>query len=356
MTPPCLWDSETLLMERTRFPSINELIVGNFRRHSRTFYEWRIQDRQEKIAAFPDDPNLYDDLAVSYEKIGETGKAIDIMLQKDAVLPGLYETYANLGTFYIHQGEYEKGLVEIEKAIAINPEAHFGREIYQKLLVEFLIARSEQNSLPPNTGRDSKISGYPVNGFTNFVLKQQLNPSERRQGAKTEDEIANAIKGVTGMMRFGNFDSPVLLEALADLLMSQSEPPRRLAARALLQAATKDTSKEKFYLKKVKGLLYPQQTITKGEVTVEMLQAKLNVEVADAEDWFEQIRLDEKAWVEAGKDVEAEYAAKYFADPAYVNPNTPPWLDNIWGIALACSLGLFSVVVLFWRIKHDMKR
>ena len=49
----CLWDSETLKQERARFPSVLELITGKFLRHSKEFHEWRIKDRQNKLASDP---------------------------------------------------------------------------------------------------------------------------------------------------------------------------------------------------------------------------------------------------------------------------------------------------------------
>lgn len=35
----CLWDYDTLAMERSRFPSTLELITGKFLRHSPEFYQ-----------------------------------------------------------------------------------------------------------------------------------------------------------------------------------------------------------------------------------------------------------------------------------------------------------------------------
>ena len=66
----CLWDSDTLQMERLRFPGVLEIITGKFVRHSRAYYEWRIKDRLKKLAAKPGDPALIDDLAVGYDKLG----------------------------------------------------------------------------------------------------------------------------------------------------------------------------------------------------------------------------------------------------------------------------------------------
>ena len=42
----CLWDSDTIKMERSRFPTTLELITGKFLRHSPEFYEWV---RREKL-------------------------------------------------------------------------------------------------------------------------------------------------------------------------------------------------------------------------------------------------------------------------------------------------------------------
>ena len=53
----CLWDHDTLLVERGRFPQTLELITGKFLRHSTEFYRWRIADRERQIfSADPEDP------------------------------------------------------------------------------------------------------------------------------------------------------------------------------------------------------------------------------------------------------------------------------------------------------------
>ena len=79
------------------------------------------------------------------------------MLQKEQLYPGLYETRANLGTFYIHAGELEQGVEQIELAIEINPDAHFGREIYQKHLVNYVLTRKVDGKF--GTKFETKLSG-----------------------------------------------------------------------------------------------------------------------------------------------------------------------------------------------------
>lgn len=122
----CLWDYDTLQQERSRFPSALELITGKFPRHIKEFYEWRLKDRQKKIAETGPTPELLDDLAVAFDKIGDHDQSIATMELAEQKFPGRYETAANLGTFYFHAKRLEEGVPHIERALQINPHAHFG--------------------------------------------------------------------------------------------------------------------------------------------------------------------------------------------------------------------------------------
>ncbi len=128
ITAGCLWDRDTLLDERGRFPDVLEIITGKFPRHSNAFYEWRLQDRQKQLFDSPNDNALLDDVGVALDKLGRSHEAIEVALKQLDEDPMRYETLANLGTFYFHSGDFEQGLRFIDKAIEINPNAHFGRE------------------------------------------------------------------------------------------------------------------------------------------------------------------------------------------------------------------------------------
>ena len=323
----CLWDYETLLMEKARFPGAAELIAGEFRRHSPEFHQWRIEDRLKKLKIKPDDIQLFDDLAVSYEKSGRTDLAIQTMLEKAELKPNLYETHANLGTFYIHAGEFEKGIMEIDRAIELNPDAHFGREIYQRNLVEYLISLQ---------GSDGEL-GLPLcveigayaqpTGFAKFLIKKR-HPNAfaedrfvgHKQYLQFEHEMIDAIKGVLGMMRFGNYDSPILLEAFAHLVHFQTDKPRHLATRALLKAAleVEDDEVKKRYREMAKASLENQTGGNNSSPQLELaeVEEELFKEIQAAEEWFEEITKNEKEWISAGLDVESEYAKVYFREPS----------------------------------------
>ncbi len=164
---------------------------------------------------------------ISYSKIGNHKKAINIILKKDSITPKLYKTYANLGTFYIHDGNFKKGIEYIDKAIKINPKAHFGREIYQRRLAEYILGKMKNGkiALPlSNTfseHQEDLIGLEESNNFYSFLANKHKDKLEDVLfGKRLPYKIVNeAIIGVMGMMKFGNYNSPLLLEASRDLLM-----------------------------------------------------------------------------------------------------------------------------------------
>lgn len=310
----CLWDRDTTSMENQRFPNIHELIAGHFIRHSKAYYEWRVE-QMESIPKPNRIPADYDDLAVAYDKLKQQEKAIDTITEKQKRWPikGRYETEANLGTFLIHSGQFKEGLVHINKAIEINSEAHFGREIYQKILVEYILKKqSTGNTLPLNP----KDSSRHRSGFAEFVLNSQKTNKENKTA-----EINNATKGVLGMMRFGNYDSPILLEVLGDLLLfgSSNKNANQLAARAYLKASYEvhEATAITAYKQKAARVI---SDYTSSEIFY--IERNLKKEIEQGTDFFNQIIQDELAWTQTGIDVDEQFEQKYFRDPL-LNRETP---------------------------------
>lgn len=244
----CLWDTDTLQMERKRFPGADELITGRFVRHSRAYYEWRLEDRLKRVQ--PYDPEVVDDLAVAYDKLGRQSEGIAILESCLSEHPDRYETIANLGTLLIHSGKPDEGAKLIERAIEINPQAHFGREKYQLLLVRY-IQQSELKSKGVLSS-ESRWQQHEAAGFAKFVLEQKDLPTHGYTDISTvwkaqSAELDAARKGILGILHFGNFESPVVLEALGDVLLRCGEGPddaRLLAARAYLKASFHVTGPE----------------------------------------------------------------------------------------------------------------
>ncbi|OJJ14692.1 hypothetical protein BKI52_41380 [marine bacterium AO1-C] len=308
----CMWDRDTISFEKENFPSTLEIITGNFIRHSPEFYQWRIKDRETKLKSNPKQWNYYDDLAVAYDKLGNHTKAIALMQKKDKLYPNQYETYANLGTFYIHNKEYKKGLKYIDKAIYINPDAHFGREIYQKYLVEYLLSKIKNGrfTLPLNPYAQNH---YYQSGFYYYLKKRQ----------KEKFNIHKARLGLMGMVKFGKHNSPILMEALGDLLAGENKnipnnaPYLAYLAYKRAGMCVKNVAAQQLYNKKnppknqwFKLKYYMPQKIALQKV-IGRLDKSFTQEIKEAQKLAFQIRNDEINWIATATDPEAKFDEKY---------------------------------------------
>ena len=231
----CLWDKDTLEMERQKVPSALEVITGKFLRHSDAYYHWRIKDRESRLEELNIDAFLKTDLAVAYFKLGDIDRAIEIQLEVEEKNPGQYESYANLATFYIESGQYDEGIKFVEKAMEINADAHFGRAIYQKLLAMYLKLRIEEDGGTLNLPLKRKDSKMNIVKFRDYIgvtepVDEELQDRDvyistfhsfvsfyfNHHGEGYES--TEAIMGMVGILRFADHTSPILLEAIGDLL------------------------------------------------------------------------------------------------------------------------------------------
>ncbi len=367
----CMWDYDTIRMERTRFPGTLELITGKFLRHSPEFYQWRIANRLKRLETDPTNVAWLDDLAVAYDKTGQHDKAIATAITTEKRKPGRYETAANLGTFYFHAGKLEEGLPHIDRALKINPNAHFGREKYQKLLVEYVIERRKGGPLKlplanvdvsENRVRESKSAHEVTIGST---FEEFLCVKIQHERHKPEI-IAEAIKGVTGMMKFGKHDSPVLLEVLGTLLPERLKPQtdaKLLAVRAFLKASydVPEGPTRVAYRGMAANALYMQTPRdATAQISLERVEADFQKELTEAEAWYAALHERELSWIRDGKDLEAEFDKLYETEPEVsgMDATDPPemWKTKvrvtiIVVIAVAILIGgLFLLVKLVRRI------
>lgn len=302
----CLWDGDTIAMEKARFPEVLDVITGNFPRHSREFHEWRVTKSMDLLKADPMAMAVYDDLAVSQHKLGNHEAAIETMKKKEAIKPGVYETYSNMGTFLIYTGDLPKAAQFIKKALSINPNAHFGREKYQLWLIEWVSAGKPV--LTDKTGPNDDLSLRPQ-GYAAHVLSRQ--PVAQR-AVFTEALRQDAIKGVLGMMRFADHDNPILLEALGDLLLTGKKRPNatNLAGMSFLLASqvTKDADEKKRLTARYEGM----QRLTIDAFTKKVAE-ELEAGLKRASEFNAGVRQDELEWIRQRKNVSEEFTRKYFA-------------------------------------------
>ncbi len=305
----CLWDSETLEQERTKFPGTLEVMTGFFPRHSPAFYQWRLEDRLSKLAADPDNDQWLDDVAVSYEKLGQHSEAIEIAESQLQRSPDRYETLANLGTFLIHDGQWEAGLQYIDRALEVNPDAHFGRERYQRLLVEYLLENFPDGQI------DYPLADGQRMDFLSFLAKDQPVGEDGKKAKLSLEQRQAAVQGVVGMMRFSRHDHPVLLEVLGQLLSetyNSEVDAKQLATRCYLLLADSAASPadKQAYEQLAKKSLNLQATRKSGgesQLTLRSVRLELSGELSEASKRYNSIVLKEKRWIASGVDVEAAY-------------------------------------------------
>jgi len=154
-----------------RFAMVHDVLTERFAKHGKAYYTERNRLVRKELDEFKAQTNpsekytekyfsLLDDLGAGYEALGDHDLAVAVLRDKlkEQELLGfkghqLYTTYANLGTFLIHgnfvkartgdpaaKGLLQEGLDFIRKSIEVNPEAHFGREIWQAVAVEYMLA------------------------------------------------------------------------------------------------------------------------------------------------------------------------------------------------------------------------
>ncbi|BCM89153.1 hypothetical protein IAD21_00997 [Abditibacteriota bacterium] len=219
-------DSDALVIQNKRLPDAIRVISGRFERNPPRYYQMRIARVEGELKSNPRHFGLYDDLAVAHDRLGDDGTAMRVMAQKRALLPAFnardkalkeawYRYFANDGTFRAHRflhdgakvariGEMKQAREEIRRAIQIKPNAHFGRERVQLMVMDWIVARKQKKT--------SKTLGAWIEG---------------RDGEKYRHETA---EGLAGLVVLGAaWNSPDVFEALANAL----DVPETIALRYL---------------------------------------------------------------------------------------------------------------------------
>src|SRR4051812_45683094 len=154
-----------------RFAMAHDVIHERFPKHGPAFYRERerlARIRLSRIAADSADAfGLYDDIGAGLDRLGKAADAVPLLrrkleLQQQRGLTGrdLYTTYANLGTFLVHanmpkaiagdpqaRAAVGEGLDLVRDSVMVNRDAHFGRETWQVVLGEFLLAATDDPAI-----------------------------------------------------------------------------------------------------------------------------------------------------------------------------------------------------------------
>jgi tetratricopeptide (TPR) repeat protein len=233
----CLWDRDTLKHEARGVTGVVEVIIGRVERYPPLYYEMRLARVAAELEANPSKLDLYDDAGVACDRLRRSDEAIEWMARKKTQLDALaaanplanehlYRYHANLGTFLAHRWfragasredlkDLEAGRAHIAQAIEINPDAHFGREKFQLLALDWVLT-------------DPKPTGSALSTIFD------ADP-ENDRAIRSTDERRKAIQGLTGLIALGDaWESFDIFAALAQVLAwNEDTSLSRLASRRL---------------------------------------------------------------------------------------------------------------------------
>jgi len=225
----CLWhsDTDTLEEEGLGIPDVMNVIVGRFERNPPLYYEMRLARVAQQVETDPDNLFLYDDAGVACDKLGRGDEAITWMERKLTRIEALtaaqgeteslkthrYRYLANVGTFWIHRwfasGADRNNLSDVEsardfiaEAIKLNPEAHFGREKYQLMALEWII----DPKIDPDDYMDAAERTFLFTPEQEHPKGHPL-PSWYRRGNRISPEevgMEDAAVAVAGLVALGN--------------------------------------------------------------------------------------------------------------------------------------------------------
>jgi hypothetical protein len=276
-----------------RLAMVHDVIHERFPLHGPAYYEERNRRAREslpkeeaKVAEGAIQPesywNLIDDLAVGLARQRQYAEAVTIMRDKLArqvalTLTGkdLYSSYANLGTFLI-LWQLDEGFADkvkakeriresihlVHESIRVKPDAHFGREIWQEVLEEFLLASLDNPQLllefdmigdrlnapvdprEPRVLTDAIEWGRGQSQFAQWFLEKPESETGDRASLRmrfraaikqvgAEEGWASAVKtsqtaaapfdeptlGIIGMWRYGAGANPHFALALGEIML-----------------------------------------------------------------------------------------------------------------------------------------
>lgn len=254
----CLWDTDTLAQESAGMGDIKTVIVGGFPRNPSLYYEMRLTRVTALLASEPDNLDAYDDAAVACDRLQKQDEAIEWMARKAAAMERLkydpeahsqpnhrYRYLANLGTFHVHRwfgagvnwkemADVEKARELIRQAIDENPEAHFGREKYQLMAIEWLLSKPTYyaNEADAPDGRIYEV----LPDFLGLLERGMFGHTTSDDGRLKAVGLGDAVEGTAGLIRLGAaWGSVDVFYALA--LALQNEGKSSLAAMASARVA-----------------------------------------------------------------------------------------------------------------------
>jgi hypothetical protein len=207
-----------------------------------------------------------------------------------------YRLLANQGTFYAHRwlagsrspADLAQAIVLVESAIALNPDAHFGREAIQLKALYWL------RDAPPLTVPRDVLMQPGLLGFEDWIRQTIAAVSS----GKVDPELESTIEGLAGLIVLGAaWESPDIHLALSRALNASGQSTLAWMAR-LRTVELIDSGKRLFQPSTIpievirKILLDESMMFTNHDASVASAFA---IKRGEADEW----RAARQAWVEA---------------------------------------------------------
>jgi hypothetical protein len=270
-----------------RLAMVHDVLHERYPRHGPDYYRarnaaarkgWEEHQARHRQDELPDAHtlSLLDDLGVGLDQVGEHAEAVEVLRdklrrQQAAGLKGraLYTSFANLGTVLIHgnfraaqsgsaaaQARLREGLDFVRQSIEVNPEAHFGREVWQAIAVEYFLTVCEKpdlllrfdligddlsRALDPAENRCERPEGLmigvnrdigdwlrtPPNQDTRDDIRKYITAVGAEEHWDTVVPKAQKVPapfdeptlGIVGMWRYGGGPNPHFALALGEIMM-----------------------------------------------------------------------------------------------------------------------------------------
>lgn len=373
-----------------RFAMAHDVIHERYPKHGPAFYTERNRLARERLTAIPPDSDetfaLTDDIGAGLDRLGKPAEAVPLLrrkleLQEKRGLSGkqLYTTYANLGTFIVHahmkaamggdataKDTVQQGLELVKESIAVNPNAHFGRETWQLAIGRFLVAAIDQTELLITTDCiGNRLSRkFPPEAFRPAVFFHDGNwarpyqPRLLKGGddylAKSRDSISHVggepdtgepdpdrkevapfdepVLGIIGMWRQGGGANPHFALCLGEVMLRVGQ--RRIAWAAFERASRMadrywpDAAKPQFLRDHcAKRQKFIEGTLPAGEVAE--MRPQFEAELAFGENYQREYQEYEAAKIAAGADIRDEHLFDEFhrgREPIATEPGPEEYL------------------------------
>lgn len=219
----CGWDWETYHAEAKSLPCVHDALLGYWPKHTDEYQQARIDAADQALRWLPGWTEGLDAKGLSLLRLGRLEQAEAVMKQRHAIAPAAYPSHANLGTLYTFTGDFARALEHIDAAMAIEPEAHFGREKYHRALVVYL----QRVAADPELARRENFLGIT------------LDDRQRKHGSKAQFESLglddDAFDALVSMLTvYGADGLAEIYLTLGELLAARGHP--RLAYTAYRRA------------------------------------------------------------------------------------------------------------------------